>query len=152
MTQLDYPLYQDAANPGMIADLQPHTTVSAAAEGAIPFASAVIPGTDAEKQVKIPTATSQTFRGVALSTWAQEQVAGVGQYKDTDAVNIMKKGVVWVYVNGNVLVDQAAFFVYTGADVGKFRADATDADAVPTGVFRSSANSGELAKLEINLP
>lgn len=153
MTQIAYNLYPNAAHVGLLYDLEPHRVVSPAAEGVIPFGSAVIPGTDAEKQVKIPTATLQVFRGVALSTWAQEQNAsGDGEYKNTSAVNLLKQGIVWVFVNGNVLVDAPAFFVYTGADVGKFRADATGADAVPTGVFRSSANSGELALLEINLP
>jgi hypothetical protein len=153
MTQLAYNLDMGVAHVGLLYDIRPHRIVSDCAEGIVPFGSAVIPGTDAEKQVKVPTATSQTFRGVALSTWAQEQNAsGDGEYKDTTPVNVLKQGVVWVEVNGNVLVDQPAFFVYTGADVGKFRADGTDADAVPTGVFRSSANSGELAQLEINLP
>lgn len=152
MSQTSYNLYQDAAHVGLLYDNEPYTMVNAAAEGAIPFGSAVVAGTDAEKQVKVPTATSQVFRGITISTWAQEQIAGDGQYLDTDAVNIIKKGVVWVTVNQNVLVDAPAFFIYTGADAGKFRADATDADAVPTGVFRLSANAGELVPLEINLP
>ena len=153
MTQLAYNLYMDAAHVGLLYDIEPHRIASDCADGIIPFGSAVIPGSDPEKQVKVPTATSQQFRGVALATWAQEQNAsGDGEYKDTSAVNVLKQGVVWGEGNGDVLVDEPAYFVYTGADVGKFRADATDADAVPTGVFRSSATSGNLAQLEINLP
>ena len=153
MTQLAYNLYMDQASIGLIYDLEPYRIVTACAEGVIPFGTAVIPGTDAEKQVTVPSLTGQTFRGITTQTWAQEQnVSGDGEYKDTAAVNIMKQGTIWVEVNGNVVVDEAAYFVYTGADVGKFRADNTDADAVPTGVFRSTANSGELALLEINLP
>jgi len=149
---LSYNLYQGAAFAGLLYDIEGRRIVSACAEGVIAFGSAVVPGTDATKQVKVPSATGQVFRGVAVSTWAKEQVAGVGQYADKDSVNIAKQCVIWVEVNGNVVVDEAAYFVYTGADAGKFRADNTDADAVPTGVFRSSANSGELALLEINLP
>ena len=110
MTQLTYNLYPDVSHVGLLYDLEPHRVVSPCAEGAIPFGSAVIPGTDAEKQIKIPTATSQTFRGVALSTWAQEQnSSGDGEYKDTTAVNLLKQGTVWVFVNGNVLVDQPVY-------------------------------------------
>lgn len=152
MAQLNYNLYQGAAYAGLLYDIEWHRIVSACAEDAIPFGRAVIPGTDAEKQVKLPSGdVAQVFRGIAAATWAQEQVSGVGQYSDTDAVNIMKQGVIWVEVNQNVLVDEAAFFNITG---GTFRKDVNGglAEAVPTGVFRSSANSGELALLEINLP
>jgi len=152
MTQLTYNLYQGAAYRGLIYDIENHRTVSAAAEGAIPLGFALVAGTDPEKQVTLPGVPGQPFRGISIGTWDQEQVAGVGQYRDTEAVNVMKQGLIWVEVNGNVLIDQSAFFVNTGVDAGKFRADATDAEAVPTGVFRSSANSGELALLEINLP
>lgn len=153
MTQLDYSLYMNTAFIGLISDLQAHRIVSAAAEGVVPFGIAVVPGTDAEKQIIVPTQTGEVFRGVSVATQAVEQNAlGDAEYADTSVVSIMKQGTIWVRVNSNVLVDAAAFFVYTGAEVGQFRNDGTSADAVPTGVFRSTANSGDLALLEINLP
>lgn len=155
MTQLNYNLYQGAAHAGLLYDIEPHRIITNAAEGAILFGRAVVAGTDAEKQVMLPDPSGlEKFRGVAKSTWAQEQdITGEGQYKDKAAVNVMKQGVIWVEINQNVLVDDIAYFVYTaGADLGKFRKDDTNAILVPTGVFRSSANSGELVQLEINLP
>lgn len=155
MTQLTYDLYQKAGHAGLLYDIEPHRIVTGAAEGAIPFGRAVVPGTDPEKQVMLPDPSGlEKFRGVAKSTWAQEQdLTGEGQYKDKAAVNVVKQGVIWVEVNGDVVVDGAAYFVFTpGADLGKFRGDDTAASIVPTGVFRSSASSGELAILEINLP
>ena len=152
MTQLDYNLYMPEKHIGMIADGRQHLIETNAAEGAIKYGFGVIAGTDPAKQVKLPLLTGGVFRGITISTWAKEQVSGDGLYADTDAVNTLRRGVVWVEVNSDVVIDEAAYFVYAGADAGKFRNDATSADAVPTGIFRSSALSGELAKLEINLP
>lgn len=153
MTQITYNLYQAAAHIGLLYDIEPSTIVNACAEGQVFFGHAVVAGTDPLTQVKMPTATGSVFRGVALSTWAKEQnTSNAGLYNETEAVNILKQGAVWVRVNSNVAIDEAAYFVYTGANLGQFRNDNTDADAVPTGVFRSTANSGELALLEINLP
>lgn len=155
MTQLEYNLYQSAAHVGLLYDIEPHRIVTNAAEGGIRFGSAVIPGTDPLKQVRAPDpAGLEHFRGVALSTWAKEQnLNGEGEYKGGDAVNVLKQGLVWVEVNGNVTIDDAVYFVITaGIDNGKFRGDNTGAELVPTGVFRTSANTGELALIEINLP
>lgn len=153
MTQLTYNLYMGAKHIGMISDARPHLIETRAAEGIILFGYAIVEGTDPLTQVKIPAATGKAFRGISISTWAKEQDAlGDGKYTDKEAVNILRRGEIWVMVNGNVTVDDAAYFVYTGADAGKFRNDATNADAVPTGVFKNSANSGELALIEINLP
>ena len=155
MTQLTYNLYQAAAHAGLLYDIEPHRIVTRAAEGVIIFGRALVAGTDAEKQVILPDpAGLEKFRGIAEATWAGEQsIAGQGEYKDKAAVNVIKQGIVWVLVTQNVLVDDPAYYVITaGADLGKFRKDATEAELVPTGVFRSSANSGTLAQLEINLP
>ncbi len=155
MTQLKYDLYQGVAHAGLIYDIEPHRIITKAAEGGIRFGSAVIPGTDVEKQVRAPDpAGLEHFRGIATSTWAKEQnLAGAGEYIGGNAVNVLKQGVVWVEVNQDVVIDDAAYFVITaGIDNGKFRKDNTGAELVPTGVFRSSASAGELAQLEINLP
>lgn len=154
MSQLDYSENMPVANIGLVADLEFAYKVSYAAEGVVGYGVAVVAGTDAEKQIKVPTATGQKFRGVSISTWANEQLKATseGEYKDKQAVNVLRKGRIWVRVNANITVDDPAYFVYTGADAGKFRNDNTDADRVPGGEFRSSANAGELAVIEINLP
>lgn len=153
MSQLTYNLYMPEKHIGLISDARPHLVETKAAEGEILFGYAIVEGTDPLIQVKIPAVTGKAFRGISISTWAKEQdILGDGKYKDKEAVNILRQGEIWVLVNGNVAIDDPAYFVYTGADAGKFRNDATDADAVPTGVFKSSANSGELALIEINLP
>ena len=153
MTQLTYDLYMKAAHAGLIADLRNSTIETESAEVAILYGLAIVAGTDPLVQVKIPTATGQVFRGIAAETQSKEQdTAGDGKYNPEEAVNVLRKGVIWVTVNGNVVVDEPAYFVYTGTDAGKFRADNTDADLVPTGVFKSTANTGEIAAIEINLP
>ena len=154
MTQLNYNLYMAEKHIGMISDARPHLIETKAAEGVVPFGYGIVEGTDPLTQVKVPAVTGKVFRGIAVSTWAQEQNAlGDGEYVEKDAVNVLRQGEIWVEVNANVVVDDPVFIVYgAGADAGKFRNDDTSADAVPTGVFKSTANSGELALVEINLP
>lgn len=154
--QTTYSRNTSAGLAGLPVDIRDCTIESYAAEEAdgIGFGLALVPGTDPDKQVKLPSGEALVFRGISVHTYAVEQQSdGTVEYADEQTVNVLRRGVIWVQTTGTVTRDQAAFFVISGANAGKFT-DTDDAttDPVPSGVFRSSASGGALAKLEINLP
>lgn len=65
--------------------------------------------------------------------------------------DLVRKGRVWVETNAAVTAGQAAFVVNAIGDIGKFRNDATNAQAV-AGTFRTSTAGAGLAVLELNEP
>ena len=65
-------------------------------------------------------------------------------YDVGDAVNVVKKGRVWVKVKGEVLAGQPAY-----VDDGSGLPTATAGTAITGGYFKSNAKDGELAELEI---
>lgn len=153
--QLTYDRDIAAAHEGMTEGTRSDIIESYAAEGVVNFGVALVAGTDVDTQVKGPAAAGSLFRGISISTWALEQAGDDGFYADTSSVNVMRRGVVWVEVVDDVVTDDSAFFVTNGANAGLFTSTSTedtDTDIVPTGIFRTSAAAGELAKLEINLP
>lgn len=153
MAQLTYSQTMAVAMAGMKGDASDDQVDSGAAEGAVGFGLAVVRGTDASKQVKVPAADSGVFRGVALQTHMAQTIAGVAQYADKDAVGYMRKGRVWVPVVDAVAVDAAAYFLWDTADAGKFSDDSSgNRDAVPTGRFVTSTSGAGLAMLELNIP
>jgi hypothetical protein len=96
--------------------------------------------------------------GIALHTQAVENALTGDDlgYDPQSAVSILRKGEVWVQVEDAVSEGGQAYVRHVagaGEQLGAFRSDAdgTDASALPTGYYRSSAAAGELAKLEINL-
>ncbi|SHL42123.1 hypothetical protein SAMN05720470_10838 [Fibrobacter sp. UWOV1] len=84
-----------------------------------------------------------TFIGIASYTTAEMMNCG---YNAGDHVNVLKKGRLWVLVDGEVLAGQAA---YINNSTGKFTANSSSATAIAGGVFKSNAASGRLAELEI---
>lgn len=100
-----------------------------------------------------PADGSAAFQGVAIRSLDREGDAqGDPSYRATDVVSVLRKGRVWVPVQGAVAIGGAAFVDNDGAGAGEFRSNATGAAAVPTGVFRSATTGPGLAILEINLP
>ena len=65
-------------------------------------------------------------------------------YDVGDAVNVVKKGRVWVKVKGEVMAGQPAY-----VDDGSGLPTATAGTAITGGYFKSNAQDGELAELEI---
>jgi len=154
MAQLSYDFNIKQAVQGMLADSTPNVVDSYAAEGNIDFGLALVYGTDAAKQVKIPVA-SAAFVGASVYDMVHEQDdAGNAYYRDTQTVSVLRRGRIYVPTTVAVAAGEAAYFIHTGGDEGKFRndADTGNADLVPTGVFRSNTNPEGLAILEINLP
>ena len=153
----------DTAQAGQKAGLDFDYVESFAAEGAVAFGHGVVAGTDAAKQVAVASADTETFMGVSVFTHRQEQgidqsVSAGGQYstgaeyRDTDTVNVLRRGRVWVEVTAEVSAgDDAYVDVTSEGEEGKFTD--VDADNLATGgVFRTAAGVGELAIVEINLP
>lgn len=150
-----------AAFAGLLADLRDNLVESFACEGdRIPFGHAVLAGTDKQKQVILAAEGSTAlFRGIAVHTHAHGvQPDGEDGYADTQTVNVLRRGMIWVPVSEAVAIDAAAFYINApGSGDEDLAGQFTDTDdgtslAVPTGVFRSSTTAAGLALLEINLP
>ena len=152
--QTTYGQVMGEAIAGMLWDMRNVTVESYAAEGgSIPFGSAVVPGTDVRKQVKLPTAASQGFRGIALheQAHAQDLTTGVAQYLEKETVNVLRKGAVWVQTVGAVVEGAPAFYINSGATAGLWDdVDDGTTDAT-TGVFRTATAGSGLAVVEIDL-
>lgn len=152
----------DRAQAGQKADAGFDHVESFAAEGAVPFGYGVVAGT-ADNQVAVASADDETFMGVAIFTHAVEQgideSASKGEqystgaeYRDGDAVNVLRRGRVYVTVTDDVSAGDTAYVdVTTTGEEGQFTNDSTD-NLATGGVFRTSADSGELAVVEVNLP
>lgn len=148
--QSDYNINMREAIAGQLAEIKNYDIENGAAEGAIDFGFGVVAGTDAAKQVKLPAADSDVFRGVAGHTHKEQNSSGAARYEDTEAVNVVRKGVVWVETDDAVSIDEAATLEIA---TGKFSNNAAGVGFIATGgVFRSSVAAAGIAKLEINLP
>lgn len=157
-TQTTYTQYQAPAFAGLIYDMRNITVESYACESAtIPFGRAVAPGTNARKQVKLPTGSGQGFRGIALHEQghAQDLSTGVAAYLQYETVSVLRKGAVWVATSGTVTENSTAYY---HASTGLFASagEATSSGGSRAGVFRQvggmAAGSGSgLAVVEIDL-
>ena len=164
MSQTDgYNFTLDKAQAGQKAGLDFDHVESFAAEGAVPFGRGVVHGTNPEKQVTVPEDATGVFAGVSVFTHSREQTlnqdasmgaqfSGGAQYRDTDTVSTLRKGRIYVLVTEAVEPGEDAYVdVTTEGEEGKFTN--VDADNLATGgVFRSAADEGELAIVEVNLP
>jgi len=118
---------------------------------------AVVDQANGDGAVMLPTATGDITNltaGVVLHSHAIESSAsGDPQYPQNAAVNVLRKGRVYVEVE-DAVDEGAAVFARHTADFGKFRSDIDGGDAtlVPGAVFRSSTTGAGLAVVEINLP
>ena len=159
----DYGFRLDTAQAGQKVGLDFDHVESFAAEGAVPFGVGVVAGTDAAKQVAVASADTETFMGVSVFTHRQEQGIDQGasmgaqystgaEYRDKDTVNVLRRGRVWVEVTAEVDAgDDAYVDVTSDGEEGKFTDVATD-NLATGGVFRTGADVGELAIVEVNLP
>lgn len=152
----------DRAQAGQKAGAGFDHVESFAAEGAVAFGHGVVAGT-ADNQVAVASADDETFVGISVFTHAQvqgidltaaegEQYSTGAEYRDGDAVNVMRKGRVYVEVTDAVTAGADAYVdVVTNGEEGKFT-DVSTSNLPTGGVFRTSAASGELAVVEVNLP
>jgi hypothetical protein len=154
------------AYAGMIADAGDKDTGNKIATSAVPFGCGVVKRAapaDTVEQCGVPTATADVTarpRGIAVKDESRRgpQSGFPGGYELGDSVTYVKRGRVWVAVEGAVAQDSSAFCRFAagggGTVLGAWRADADTATAVafPTAVFRTSTTGAGFAIVEVNLP
>ena len=93
--------------------------------------------------VTVTAGTEMVLRGVALRS-AKAQVAGVERYEETDPVNIITEGEVWVTTADTVLAQKQAYLTAGGAWT-----DEASGNTATGWTFRSSTTGAGLARLEV---
>lgn len=154
----------DVAQAGQKADLTYDQVESFAAEGAVPMGFGLIFGTDPAKQVAVPADDAGTFAGISVFTHAQEQgfdqsvalgnQSSTGaEYRDGDAVSVLRRGRVYVEVTADdVVANEPAFIDVTSAgEEGKFT-NVDTGNVATGGIFRTAGDTGDLVIVELNLP
>mgnify|MGYP000973152049 CR=1 FL=1 len=153
--QTSYDLTMDLGFPGMIADNGPCVAESFVADEAIGFGLGVVKGatTDAKtptgESVKLPDEQTDVFRGVTRHKHLENSypyTEGSSTYAEADIVDVVRKGKIWVQIDGTCTIDGT---VYVTTD-GKFTST-EGTNTIATGcVFRKVET--DKAILEINLP
>jgi hypothetical protein len=139
--------------PGMLYDLGPHDVVTKIAADAIDFGE-YVSFNDAEHCELPDSASEVTARQGGIALRDPSHPSGTG-YAVGDPVPVLRKGRVWVAVEGAVTAGGSAFVRHTaggGEQQGAFRVDAdgTDASIAPTSVYYLGGST--LAVVEINQP
>lgn len=142
------------AQAGQLGDIGPYRIDTFAAEGTVAIGAPVKRGTNADTQVEVINADSDTFLGVAVFTHTKSQgfnpaatPSSTGaEYRNGDSVNVLREGRVWVMVdNGGCQAGNLAY----ATDDGEFTEDPVGAVG-PVGRFEgSSANGEELVLVDI---
>ena len=179
--QGSYPLTQVVGHEGMIADLQAYVSRSFRNQtgAAIPYGVLVAtdntPSSNDALAVEIATGTT-LIQGIAVSSQVLEGASlgssytpvptpvysdGRYGYPDKETVNVVSKGVIWVYSVDAIAIGDAVRFYkadYTGTTAGAFlgrfgkTAVATKTIAVTGARWVSETAAGGLALLEIDIP
>ena len=179
--QGSYPLREVAGHEGMIADLQAYVSRSFRNQtgAAIPYGVLVAtdntPTSNDALAVEIATGTT-LIQGIAVSSQVLEGASlgsaytpvptpvysdGRYGYPDKETVNVVSKGVIWVYSVDAIAIGDAVRFYkadYTGTTAGAFlgrfgkTAVATKTIAVTGARWVSETAAGGLALLEIDIP
>ena len=180
--QGSYPLTKVVGHEGMIADLQAYVSRSFRNQtgAAVPYGVLVAtdntPTSNDALAVEIATGVTN-IQGLAISSMVLEGVSGGSSYTpnptpvysdgrvgypDKDTLNVVSKGVIWVYSTAAVaLGDAVRFFkadhsgTVTGAFLGRFTktAVATKTVAITAGArWLSETSAAGLVLLEIDIP
>ena len=90
--------------------------------------------------------SGQVFVGVAMKTEKEQTLAGVAQYDETEAVNVIADGELWVGVVASVSANNEAYIDNSGADIGEF----SNAGVEVSARYRSNASASGLARLRVD--
>jgi hypothetical protein len=119
-----------------------------------------VTGGSGQPTLTIAYTSTDVFEGVSVLRHGQPvTIGGDDKYEINDAVNVMTRGCIWVYVVATVAYGEDAY-VYNDksntANQGQFTNSSSGNLAVASGKFRSAAagttSSPALALLELNLP
>ncbi len=161
--QVSYALVPPPAFAGMIADSGFHDVESAIAEVALDCGLGVMKGTTGgvTPQVKLPTSAGDLafLKGVTIYQAIKEPTGNANRYAAGDPLGCLTQGRIWVQIDatvGAVMVDEGpVYWVFTGANAGKFRGDAGSGPAavlVPNAKCKVGGTAGGVAEIKINLP
>lgn len=179
--QGSYPLREVVGHEGMVADLQAYVCRSFRNQSgaAIPYGVLVStdnsPSSNDALAVEIASGTT-LIQGIAVSSQVLEGASlgsaytpvptpvysdGRYGYPDKETVNVVSKGVIWVYTVEAIAIGDAVRFYkadYSGTTAGAFlgrfgkTAVATKTIAVTGARWVSETTAGGLALLEIDIP
>ena len=158
MPQTSYTNRPEIGLPGQLFGTERPKLLTKQAEGNLPFGIAVTYGT-AEKEVAAPSSGSDVIIGVVVRNMDKNtsHLSGTNQVEDGALHPVICEGMVYVEVEDAVTAGGQVFVRHTaaGAEVlGAFRSDAdtSDAAALAGARYITSADAGELAVLQLNLP
>lgn len=154
MAITNYALTMEKSFAGALYDLSAHTVDSFAVEEAdgLGVAAAVIRGTDAEHQVKSPSASGDGAKviGVTLHTHIEPPEAGKKYYPQNYTVPVVTKGRVWVTTGGAVNAGDEAHLKLADGTFVKDAVAAGTIEALGCGAkFITSCDKAGLAVIEI---
>ena len=171
--QTTYNEYQPIAYAGMLYDVGNRDIVSATdPTEVVPFGAALVQGpTDTSCRLPNASADGAMLLGIAIAEATKEQSltpgvvnnvnypAGTVNYPPGTTISILRQGRVWVAVEEAVTPGSPVFLRYAASgsntQAGTFRASADGSTAVQLtdgAVWRTSAQPGGFAVLELNLP
>lgn len=151
----------DPAVEGMIADLSAvagYNTASYVAIVAMNWGRGVVLGA-AHDEIKLPTSAADItdhFQGFTRYEAMRTPVIGGNAYAIKAAVPVLRRGPIWLLVEGAATVDDGPVYIVNGSGAGtpgRLRGDANGGAAtlVARAKVRQGAAPGALSKVEINL-
>lgn len=151
---LNEDLYLDGPlTPGRIAKHDPATLLRGlVAEEAIPFGYGVMDGTDKDLQALIISGATGKFKGVAAyNPYASGIDEDDPSYATNDPCDILSRGYIVVPTVSDVDKDDVVRVFHTGANKGKFTADASANNTmVITGAEWDGTFASGFATLKLN--
>ena len=159
MAQTSYSVNMAVAYAGMKADMfndDVESMFNEEASAEMPFGVMLAQGT-ADSGALLPDSDTEILVGVLLHSheYAKDSELGSTGVKPDAALNVLRKGRVWVTVEEAVSPGDRPYVRYAGSgQEGAFRKSAVigeTIDARAWGVFRTSADASGLALLELDM-
>lgn len=147
---------------GGLYDLSPYAVDSRrneSADGALKFGMGVVIGTTAGNQVKVPSATSDKFEGIALNGFSTElDMTGDLVIKNGATVGVLAKGRAWARIKAGITVAYGddVYLIASGDNAGLFcnaeeKSGSTVLSIKITGAkFIGTKGTGNVAPVELN--
>ena len=156
MPQTDFGQYTPVGYAGLVADTQGHNIVSHSTVVALAFGIAVCLGDDAGDSVALPDGT-KVIAGITVAVAKAHGIGETTNYRDGDAVGVLRQGRVWVKAVGTVKAGEKVFVLKEAGKEGTMGASATaggttGAVELAGAVFATGGADTELVQVTINLP